>query len=308
MKVSLIIRACNEGRHIGKLLKGISSQSEDSYEVILVDSGSTDNTVEVAKEYGAKIVSIKPEEFSFGYALNKGCDAASGDFLLIASAHVYPVYADWIEKMLLPFEDEKVALAYGKQRGNEVTKYSEHKIFQKWFPEESDFNQKNPFCNNANSVIRKNLWEKYPFDEKITGLEDLDWAKRVMRDGYKIAYNADAEIIHVHEETPRSILNRYYREALAIKQIIPDHKFTLFDFTRLAVSNIISDWAHALQEGRLLKNFLSIPQFRVIQFWGTYRGHHVKADAVLLRERFYYPNPINKRAGDADANRTKIDY
>lgn len=308
MKLTVIIRAFNEEKHIGKLLRGIQAQSGPEAEVVLVDSGSTDNTVDIALNQGAKLISIKPDDFSFGYALNKGCQAATGEFLVIASAHTYPVYQDWLEQMVLPFQDERIALVYGKQRGNELTKYSEHKIFEKWFPEESDWDQQNPFCNNANSAIRKSLWEKYPFDEKITGLEDLDWAKRVMRDGYKIAYNAEAEIIHVHEETPRSIMNRYYREALAIKQIIPDHKFSLFDFFRLAGSNIISDWAHAAQEGKFRMNFLTIPEFRIMQFWGTYKGHHVKADSSLLRKRFYYPNPISKENTAKASRSIKIDY
>ena len=134
---SIIIRSFNEEKHIGKLIEGIKRQTlyKDT-EVILVDSGSTDDTVKIASQSGVKIVPIAPEEFSFGRALNKGCEVAQGTYLLFASAHVYPVYTDWIEKMLQPFKDEKIALVYGKQIGNEVTKYSESQLFKKWFPEE----------------------------------------------------------------------------------------------------------------------------------------------------------------------------
>ncbi|MEZ5003158.1 MAG: glycosyltransferase [Chitinophagales bacterium] len=308
MKVSIIIRAFNEEKHIGKLLKGISEQTETSIETILVDSGSTDKTVKIASHYNVKLVTIKPEDFSFGYSLNKGCEAASGEFLIMASAHVYPVYKDWISQMLLPFENNEIALVYGKQRGNELTKYSEHKIFEKWFPEESDFDQQTPFCNNANSAIRKSLWENDRYNETVTGLEDLEWATRIMEKGYKIAYNADAEIIHVHEETPQSIMNRYYREALALKKIMPDHKFSFLDFVKLTSSNIVSDFAHAFQEKKLIKNLFTIPEFRVMQFWGTYKGHNLKANDGTLRKRFYYPNPINNKNTAKDLERTKIDY
>ena len=78
MKVSIVVRAYNEIKHIGILLTGISQQNYAA-EVILVDSGSTDGTVEAAENFGATVVKIKPEDFSFGHALNIGCENASGD-------------------------------------------------------------------------------------------------------------------------------------------------------------------------------------------------------------------------------------
>lgn len=134
MKCSIIIRAFNEEKHIGKLIRGIKLQhTSHEVEIILVDSGSTDKTVQISEQEGAKIVHIKPEEFSFGYALNLGAEIAEGDILLFASAHVYPVYTNWIDKMLEQFSKDKVALVYGRQIGDENTKYSEHRIFAKWF-------------------------------------------------------------------------------------------------------------------------------------------------------------------------------
>src|SRR3546814_3021785 len=96
-------------------------------------------------------------------------------------------------------------ISYGKQRGNENTHYSEHQVFAKWFPENSDPCQAQPFCNNANAAIRRSLWQKSPYDEALTGLEDLAWARQALTAGRRIAYVAEAEVVHVHEETPRKI-------------------------------------------------------------------------------------------------------
>jgi GT2 family glycosyltransferase len=166
-------------------------------------------------------VAIEPDEFSFGRSFNRGCQAANGDFVVITSAHVYPLYNDWLEKILTPFGNLCVALVYGKQRGDEATKYSEHQIFFKLFPEQSNCEQKDLFCNNANAAIGKSLWKEVPYDETLTGLEDLDWAKRVMQMGYKIAYASDAEVVHVHNEPALCIYNRYRREGLALTRITP---------------------------------------------------------------------------------------
>ncbi|MFM6205689.1 glycosyltransferase family 2 protein, partial [Planktothrix sp.] len=96
VKCSLVLRCYNEEQHIGRLLSGILQQTLQDYEIIVVDSGSTDATVAIACRYPIKLLSIQPQEFSFGRALNLGCQAATGDIIVTASAHVYPVYRDWL--------------------------------------------------------------------------------------------------------------------------------------------------------------------------------------------------------------------
>ena len=306
---SIIIRSFNEGKHIGKLLEGIKRQTIfPDIEVILVDSGSTDDTVKIASQYGVINVPITPEEFSFGRALNKGCEAASGKYLLFASAHVYPVYTDWVEKMIQPFKDEKIALVYGKQIGNEVTKYSESQLFKKWFPEESDYNQYHPFCNNANAVVRSALWKGQPYDETLTGLEDLDWATKIQEKGYRIAYESQAPIVHVHDESIAKIKNRYMREAIALKKISPKQHMSFLGFLRLSAGNIVSDCFHARHDGVLLKNFREIVYFRSLQFWGSYKGFNFKEVDVQIKQRFYYPNGLKKNNSGDRENAEKIEY
>ena len=289
MNCSLVIRAYNEEKHIGRLLEGIKHQTLKDVEVILVDSGSTNSTVEIAKSYGVQIVRIPSEEFTFGRSLNYGIRAATGDLIVIASAHVYPVYPDWLASLLHPFEDEKIALTYGKQRGPEAAKFSEQQIFHQWFPEVGKLRQETAFCNNANAAIRKSLWQKQPYDETLTGLEDLAWAKWAKEQGYDIAYIPEAEIIHVHDETPRGVYNRYRREAMAFKKIYPKSHFNIYDFMRLTVTNIWSDIWHAAREGILWRHLNSILWFRFMQFHGTRMGHRETSLVTpQLRETFYY--------------------
>ena len=306
-RCSIIIRAYNEEKHIGRLLTGITRQSIDDVEIILVDSGSTDDTVKIAERFPVKIVSIQPEAFTFGYALNRGIQASSADFIVMASAHVYPLYPDWIEQLLEPFSDPKVALVYGKQRGNEDSRFSEHQIFARWFPDQSQSHQLHPFCNNANAAIRRTLWEQHPYDETLTGLEDLAWAKWAMDEEYRIAYSAEAEIAHVHDETPRGVYNRYRREAIAFKRIFPDEEFSFWDFMRLSISNILSDFWHALRQKKFAA-MESIFWFRLMQFWGTFQGYQYAGPITAkLRQTFYYPRGL--RANSPQGRDVKpIDY
>ena len=291
MQLSIVIRCYNEEQHIGRLLSGIMQQTVKDVEIILVDSGSTDATLSIASRFPVKIITISPEEFSFGRSLNVGCQAARGEFIVFASAHVYPVYDDWLERLLAPFEDSNVALVYGKQRGNEATKFSESQVFARWFPDRSNLKQEHPFCNNANAAIRRSLWEKIKYNERLTGLEDLDWANRVIKKGYYLAYVAEAEVVHVHSETWRQVYNRYRREAMAFKFIFPQETFHFWNFVHLWFRNVFHDYLTAMRERVFRKELFSIPVFRFMQFWGTYRGYaQHKLINEQLRQTFYYPN------------------
>lgn len=293
---SLVIRAFNEERHIGRLLEGVRRQTVPGVEVILVDSGSTDATAAIAAQYGARLVHIPPAEFTFGRSLNLGLAAATRDLVAIASAHVYPVYHDWLERLLAPFLDPGTGLAYGKQRGDENSKFSEHQIFARWFPDQPAPRQGHVFCNNANAAIRRLLWEQHPYDETLTGLEDLAWAKWAQAQGHAIAYVPEAEVIHVHDETLRGVLNRYRREGMAFKRIYPEAHFSLYDFARNLVSNVGFDLLHAARARQLRRSLASILWFRAAQFWGTYLGY--RQSGLLtpdLRQTFYYHVGWEKR-------------
>jgi len=289
-RCSIVIRAYNEEKHIGRLLQGILEQSTQDVQIILVDSGSTDGTRTVAGEYPVEIVEISPEAFTFGRSLNMGIAHAIAPLVVMASAHVYPVYPDWLERLVDAFKEDTVGLAYGKQRGAATTHFSEHQIFQHWYPEGSVKQQSHPFCNNANASIRRVLWEKHPYDETLPGLEDLEWGKWVQEQGYGISYVAEAEVIHVHNESLAGIYNRYKREAMAFKRIYPHETFQARDLFQLFFRNTASDWKAARQAGNLSANWRKIIGFRWRQFYGTYQGYRQSGPLTWqLKKAFYYP-------------------
>lgn len=290
MRCSIVIRAYNEAAQIGRLFEGVALQTLRDVDVILVDSGSTDGTREIAQQHGARVLDIPSGEFSFGRSLNMGLAAAQNEHVVIASAHVRPVYPDWLECLIGPMQDPKVALVYGKQRGTGTSRFSERQIFRQWFPEEDVAAQASPFCNNANAAIRRSLWERRAYDEKLTGLEDVDWARWAQTQGFQIAYAAHAEIIHVHTETPRRVYERYRREGMAFKSIFPESHFSAYDCVRLSLSNILTDFKEARRQRRPLSEATSIVWFRAMQFWGTYQGYRRSGPVTQeLRQTFYYP-------------------
>jgi glycosyltransferase involved in cell wall biosynthesis len=297
-RITVIIRCLNEAAHLPKLLSSLQGQTLQADEVLVVDSGSTDNTIEIARSFGSTIVQIRPEDFSFGRSLNLGARHARGELLILVSAHTYPVADTWLERLVAPFTDPDVALAYGAQQGDARTKFSEQQIFRQWFPPRSTGDQAHPFCNNANAAVRRSIWKTMPYDEDIPGLEDIHWAKRARQRGFKIAYAADAAIVHLHDERYRQIRRRYRREAMGLQAINPGEHMTLRHAAALFARACLADVREAARQGVLSRVLVSILCFRAAQYWGTYRGLNWKApftDAV--RARLYYPELDHPHAG-----------
>ena len=292
INVSYIIRTYNEARHLPELLSLIENQISDfSYEIIVVDSGSDDATVSIAQAAGANIEAIAKSDFTFGRSLNKGIAASRGEFCVIVSAHCVPTGLSWLNGLLSPLiAQEGIAMTYGRQIGGETTKASEHQVFKAWFPaDESDDNRKSEFCNNANAAIRRSLWEEFPYDEHLTGLEDLDWAKRVRAKGYEIRYVPESVVIHHHDENWSQVRNRYFREAIALKMIKPSISLSWHEAAFLIIKHTLRDFFSALSDRKSKCSLAQIMLFRFNQFVGTYRGLNKKDEVSEdLKKKFYY--------------------
>lgn len=297
MDASIVIRTYNEARWLGEVLEAIAGQTGGTvFETVLVDSGSNDGTVEIARAHGCRIETIAKSDFTFGRSLNQGCAASRGKALVFLSGHCIPATTDWLARLVEPVLDGRVTYSYGRQIGREgVSKFSEEMLLRKYFPEESAIPQDGYFCNNANAALSAAVWADNPFDEEITGLEDMMLAKTLVADGHKVGYVAEAPVFHLHEESWSQVKTRYEREAVAMQQITPELHVGFRDFLRYAMVGAGLDWREAIATGRTKKRSeillgIEIALFRFNQYWGTYRG--ANNHRRLLRERkdrYYYP-------------------
>lgn len=303
----MIVRAKNEASHLPRLIRGIAAQDLQPDECILVDSGSTDQTREIASAAGWKVIEIPAEDFTFGRSLNRGCEAASGDVLVVLSAHVYPVRSDHLEKMVAAVLGSAETVGYGRQVGDDRTKFSERVIMSQWFPSERITDQGHAFTNNANAVIPRELWQSYKYDEDLPGLEDIELTARVLASGGRVAYVHEAPVVHVHEETFSSIRERYRREASAYKQIFLGEQMGLWRAVSLFFKNFWRDCRLASQQNVLLAEFSSIFFFRAAQFLGAAEGFRVVgARESDLQIRMYHP--LGQPAPLDEDPLLKIDY
>jgi rhamnosyltransferase len=297
MLASIVIRTFNEEQYLDELLTEISNQNNDivENEVVIVDSGSTDATLSIAKKHNCRITHIKKTEFTFGRSLNVGCEFAKGDILVFVSGHCIPASRDWLDELCKPLVEKRVGYSYGRQIGRDTTKYSESKHFDKWFPEYSKLPQEGFFCNNANAAVVRAAWEKVGFNEELTGLEDMYLAKLLIEAGDKIGYVSSAPVYHIHDESWSQLRTRYEREAYALQKIMPEVHFSFTDFTRFFISGVMADFASAIQEKVFLKHCVEIMLFRYNHYWGTYKGNHeMRKLSAKQKFHYFYPKDVEK--------------
>lgn len=196
--VSIIVRTRNEERWIAHCLAMLYRQDYRDFEVILVDNRSADHTVAVASRYPlAAVVNI--DKYLPGHALNEGIRASRGDFIVCLSAHCIPKATDWLSTLRRNFDgDDRLAGVYGRQLPVSFTNAVDKRDLLIVFGQDRRVQIKDYFFHNANSMLRRDVWERFPFDEQVTNIEDRVWGKAVIEAGYRIVYDPDAAVYHHH--------------------------------------------------------------------------------------------------------------
>ena len=181
--VSIIIRTKNEERWISACLKSIITQSYDNYEIIIVDNESKDQTLKKAKQFTIKkVCTIK--NFLPGKALNLGIKNSKGKYIVCVSAHCIPTNNYWLENLVNAIkENDKYAGVYGRQEPMTFSSASDKRDLHIVFGLDRKIQKIDSFFHNANSIIRRDLWKKFNFDNKITNIEDRLWAQKLLNKG-----------------------------------------------------------------------------------------------------------------------------
>jgi rhamnosyltransferase len=197
MRATVLIRAKNEAKDIGHTLELIRAQTEPC-EIVLVDSGSTDATVEIARGYDANVIEIAPESFTYGRALNIGARAATTPIVVPLSAHAFPPDEGWLERMLAAMGGSKVACACGglaDPNGRPLTQP---------FVLDWDTAQRHPQWGYTNSAgaFRRDLHEQHPFREDMPFTEDKEWAWHWLQRGWTCVVAPDLTVDHDHSKDP----------------------------------------------------------------------------------------------------------
>jgi rhamnosyltransferase len=261
-KVSLIIRTKNEERYIGETLGKVFFQNYKDFEVIIVDSGSKDRTLEIINKFNVRILRITPQEFSYGYALNFGIKNAISDVIVSLSAHAIPANNKWLENLIAPLKDAGVIAVYGRQLPDFNCSPIEKKDLIETYGEKKKIQTQDVTFSNSNSAIKKKAWEKFPFDEGMSFAEDIHWSKQVLESGYAIVYEPEAAVYHSHAHSLKEIylreLNRH-RGRLQRK-----HIFKVKNLISLFLEGVKGDMLFCIKGKESLKWLFYIPIYHLV--------------------------------------------
>ncbi len=226
--ISIVIPVKNGGDDLRRCLSGIAAQRvEDDVEVVVVDSGSTDGSAELAESSGARVHRIAPEEFNHGGTRNLGVSLARGDRLVFTSQDAHAETGDWLARLVAPLDDPQVAGAYGRQVAHEGAKppeqffldylYGPHARTQR-AASQSELSMATTLFSNVNSAIRRDVFERFSFVDDIVMSEDQEWSRRVLLAGYAIAYEPRAVVRHSHDYDLRAAFRRFYQSGFSARR------------------------------------------------------------------------------------------
>lgn len=286
--ISIIVRTYNEQKYLGECLSSIFNQdTKMRYDVIVVDSGSVDNTLNIANDYPVKIINISKADFTFGRSLNTGCRAATGRILVFISAHCIPKTPNWLEKLIDPILAGRAQYSFSRQIGRTgITNPSEEMFFKKYYPEQKVSHVTDYFVNNASAAVAADCWQKFHFNEELTGLEDLMLGKQLVNDGGSIEYVPDSMVEHIHEETWEQIKNRFEREAVALKEIEHSLAISFDDSIVLFFRALLKDLACIRRV--TFGVCLQVLKYRSAQYFGCFRGGRLSREVVRRRNQSYF--------------------
>jgi len=205
--IGVVVRTLNEGAWIEQCIDVLRAQNGGfALDIVVVDSGSTDATVELARAKGVRIVEIAPADFDYSKALNLGIGSTSGELVVSLSAHAIPADDDWLVQMGEPFADPRVAGVASRQVPWPDAPWQEVRRLAETFGDErvvyGEGDAETLVFSNAASMFRRTVWEAEPFT--LPSVEDLDWARRAVRAGHAIVYQPTAVVRHSHRESPRA--------------------------------------------------------------------------------------------------------
>jgi rhamnosyltransferase len=232
--VSVVIRAKDKASAIRDAIASVKCQTIP-IELIVVDSGSRDATPEIAREMGARVISIPSETFTYGGAINTGVAASSAEYVLILSAHCALPDPRWLEIALRHFGDSRVAGVNGapnhRVRLNRALSPEQRLIIGAMH---AIVVQDRPFYgfvgfSNSCSLVRRSTCSQFPFDEEMTFAEDKEWANRVTQAGHRIVFDAALGVFSAHrrKEGYRSLYRRNQKASAALSEVFGDRAWTL---------------------------------------------------------------------------------
>jgi rhamnosyltransferase len=268
-RVSVVMRTKNSDWVVAQALSGLFSQEFDDFQLVVVDSGSTDRTLQIVSEYPCKLLHVAATSYFPGSVLNMAMEQADGDIVVFQNSDVVPLNKFALGRLVGAFDDDNISAAYARQVPRPEAWGFVRRDYDVSFPAEDSspswITLSLPFA-----AMRKSAWEERQFYTDAWASEDTEWGKWASENGRLIKYVHDAVVMHSHNYTLRQLYGRRFVEGEADAFIYESGDSFVNMMTRLARSTG-SDWKYQLKHG-LLREACSTPVRRFVYQWAYRKG------------------------------------
>ena len=237
-RISVIIPTRNAGPCFEQTLRAIADQElGEPFEVLAIDSGSTDNTLDLCRNYGAQVTHIPPAQFGHGRTRNQAIAACRGEYVALIVQDAVPADSHWLRTLVATLDaTPRAAGAYSRSLPHKDASFVARQVAEYWFNRnrqrvEQCISDRSSFTllpyetkrlqctfNNVSSMIRRSVWCNYPFRD-IPFAEDLAWGYDILNAGYSVVYEPASRVYHSHERSNWYELRRAYVESRVVGEL-----------------------------------------------------------------------------------------
>jgi glycosyltransferase involved in cell wall biosynthesis len=268
--VSVIMRSKNSDWVIDRALAALFSQTFTDFELTVVDSGSTDRTLEIVRKYPCRLIQIEAKSYFPGAVLNSAIENTSGELIVFQNSDAVPLCQDSLAQLVAAFDEEKVQAAFGRQvprpealpwvRRDYAASFPDHATSPPWMTLSLPF-----------AAMRRSIWREHPFYTDAWASEDTEWGHWARQNGHLVHYVPEAVVMHSHNYTLRQLYGRRFVEGEADAFIYGGGDSFGKMAARVAGSTL-RDAVRAIQHGQLREVPL-LPFRRAVYHWAHFRGH-----------------------------------
>jgi rhamnosyltransferase len=277
-QVTVVMRTKNVEDVLAQALDALFAQSFADFELLVVDSGSTDSTLEILSHYPATVHRIEAHEYVPGPVLNGAIERTQSPLIVFQNSDVVPLDDGALGALVEAFDDPKIQAAFGRQIPRPEADCWVSSDYARAFPADGAAPDWIPFSLPF-AAMRRSAWVERPFYSEAWGSEDTEWGVYARTAGKQIRYVSDARVMHSHNYTLRQLYGRRFIEGEA-DAFIYGGPFRFFTSLRSWAGSIATDARDHLKSGDL-RGLAFSPVCRAVYHWAYAQGHRLGCGRIL---------------------------
>lgn len=268
-RVSIIMRSKNSDWVIESALAGLYSQTYRDFELLVVDSGSTDRTLEIVRDYPCRLIEIEPGDYFPGAVLNSAIEQTGGELIVFQNSDSVPLTPFSLQHLIAAFDDESVQAAFGRQLPRPEAEDWVRRDYELSFPSRGPAP---PWLTLSLPLagFRRSAWQQHPFYEDSWASEDTEWGHWANQNGLLVKYVPDALVMHSHNYSLRQIYGRRFVEGEA-DAFIYGGSDSITNACRRFLASSFHDFRYECRQRHLL-DLWRVPFRRGVYQWAYYQG------------------------------------